>query len=261
MRVFLLLPFLALAACTDAPPPPLSSDAAAERDSVLVLLRAADMGALASAFDRLDAFRYQVETRTEQFDAVGQATASRTVTADVTPQADAPVADVVLADSNGTFDYGGFARFASSADGDLLPGDNPALLLVPEDPDYLDARNREAYTYRFAPDTLLGDRRVRVLYVQARPGEGDDKPIRRARLYLDPATGDLVGLRLLRTMNSLLFSERSDATILLQAGPAGGWLPHRTRFETSLGALFTADRRFRLSRRYDAFMPAAAAAR
>ena len=261
MRVLALLLLLPLAACTEAPPEPLAPADAAERDSVLAVLRTADTAALAAAFDRLDAFRYHVESRTEQFGADGRTEAARTVAAEVSPNAGAPLTDVVLADSTGAFDYGAFAAFASEADENPLPGENPATLVVPEDPPYLDPRGREAYQFRFAPDTLLGDRRVRVLTVDARPGEGDDKTLRRARLYLDPATGDLVGIRLLQRMESVLFSERSDASILLQPGPAGGWLPERTRFDTTLDALFTARRHFRLSRRYSDFMPAAAAAR
>jgi hypothetical protein len=261
VRLLALLLLLPLAACSEAPPAPLAPDDAAERDSVLALLRTADTDALAAAFNRLDAFRYHVEVRTEQLGADGRTEAVRTVAAEVTPNGDAPLLDIVLADSTGAFDYGGFALFASDPDLDPLPAENPATLVVPEDPAYLDPRGIETYLFRFAPDTLLGDRRVRVLTVDARPGEGDDKTLRRARLYLDPATSDLVGIRLQQRMASPLFSERSDATILLQPGPAGGWLPHRTRFETTLDALFTDERHFRLSRRYDDFMPAAAAAR
>jgi hypothetical protein len=261
VRVLALLLLLPLAACTEAPPAPLSPADAAERDSVLALLRAADSDALAAAFNRLDAFRYHVEVRTEQLSADGRAEAVRTVAAEVTPNGDAPLLDVVLADSTGAFDYGGFALFASEPDAKPLPAENPAALVVPEDPAYLDPRGIEAYRFRFAPNATLGDRRVRVLTVEARPGEGDDKTLRHAQLYLDPATGDLVGIRLQQRMASPLFSERSDATILLQPGPAGGWLPHTTRFETTLDALFTAKRHFRLSRRYSEFAPAAAAAR
>ncbi|MEP0546228.1 MAG: hypothetical protein ABJF88_04800 [Rhodothermales bacterium] len=261
MRLFALLLLLPLAACTEAPSVPLSPEDAAERDSVLALLRAADTAALAAAFDRLDAFRYRVETRTEQLGTDGRTEATRTVAAEVTPNGGVPLADVVQADSTGAFDYGGFALFASEPDIDPLPAENPATLVVPEDPAYLDPRGIEAYQFRFASDTRLGDRRVRVLSIDARPGEGDDKTLRHAQLYLDPATGDLVGIRLQQRMTSLLFSERSDATILLQPGPAGGWLPQSTRFETTLDALFTAKRHFRLSRRYSEFAPAAAAAR
>ena len=261
VRALVLLLLLPLAACTEAPPEPLSPAAAAERDSVLTLLHAADTNTLAAAFDRLDAFRYHVETRTEQLSADGQPAAWRTVAAEVTPNAGAPRAEVVLDDSTGAFDYGRFAVLASDADESPFPAENPAALIVPEDPAYLDPRGREAYQFQFAPDTRLGTRRVRVLLVDALPGEGDDKTLRHARLYLDPATGDLVGIRLIQQTESVLFSERSDATILLQPGPAGGWLPDRTRTETTLDALFTARRHFRLSRRYSDFMPAAAAAR
>lgn len=259
MRFLALLLLLPLAACTEPAPEPLSPADAAERDSVLALLRTADTDVLAAAFNRLDAFRYHVETRTEQLGADGQTRAFRAISADVAPEAGAPRADVLLTDSAGTFDYGGFAALAADAEEHPLPADNPATLVLPDDPAYLDPRGRDAFQFRFAPDTLLGDRRVRVLRVEARPGEGDDQILRRARLYLDPATGVLVGVRLHQRMASVLFSEASDMTILLQPGPAGGWLPDFTRYETALDALFTARRHFRLTRRYSDFHPAAAA--
>ena len=105
---------------------------------------------------------------------------------------------------------------------------------------------------------MIGDRRVRVLAVDARPGEGDDQALRRARLYLDAATGDLVGARLHRRMASLLFSETSDVLVMLHP-VYDGWLPRLARFDTTLDALFTDERRFVLARRYSDFQPAAAA--
>lgn len=252
--LFLLLLLPALAACGRSAPAPLSSAEIAERDSVLALLNGADADALAAAFERLDAFRYRVVVQTEQFDE-GEPIAQRALIAEVIPTADGPSADVVQIDSAGAFDYGRFAAFASETPPNPLPAENPAALVLPDDPAYLDPRGRETFAFRFAADTLLGDRRVQVLTVEARE---DDQALRRARLYLDDA-GALVGVRLQRRTESVIFSERSNTTILLQPGPAGGWLPHLTRAETSLGALFTDDRRFRLTRRYTDFQPAAAA--
>jgi len=249
----LLLLLQLLAACDEPAPDPLSPAEVAERDSVLALLRTADTASLAAAFDRLDAFRFRVVTRTEQFEA-GDQIAQRTLTAEVVPTADGPGIDLVQIDSSGAFDFGGFAAFASESAESPLPAENPATLVLPDDPAYLDPRGRETFRFRFAPDTLFGDRRVQVLTVEARE---DDQALRRARLYLDDE-GALVGVRLQRRTESVIFSERSDTAVLLQPGPAGGWLPNLTRIETALGALGTDRRRFRLTRRYSDFEPAAA---
>ena len=252
LALLLLLPLLA--ACDEPAPDPLSPAEAAERDSVLALLRAADTESLAAAFDRLDAFRYRVVMQTEQFES-GDQIAQRTLIAEVVPMAGGPDIDFVQIDSSGAFDFGGFAAFASESVESPLPAENPATLALPDDPAYLDPRGRETFRFRFAPDTLLGDRRVQVLTVEARE---DDQALRRARLYLDDE-GALVGVRLQRRTESVIFSEQSDTAVLLQPGPAGGWLPHLTRIETALGALGTDRRRFRLTRRYADFEPAAAA--
>lgn len=254
LRLLALLVLLPLfAACDEPAPDPLSPAEVAERDSVLALLRTADTETLAAAFDRLDAFRYRVVTRTEQFDDESLM-AQRTVTAEVMPTADSAGTDIVQTDSSGAFDFGGFAAFASDELENPLPAENPATLVLPDDPAYLDPRGRETFIFHFAPDTLFGERRVRVLTVEARE---NDQALRRARLYLD-ASGALVGVRLQRRTESVIFSERSDTAVLLQPG-VGGWLPHVTRVETTLGALGTDRRRFRLTRRYSAFEPAAAA--
>lgn len=260
MRVLslaVLFPLLALAACKQPEPPPLSPDEVAVRDSALALLGTIDTERLSAAFERLDAFRYRVVTQTEQLGDAAP-TVQRTVTADVTPAADGPRIDIVQTDSSGTFDFGRFDPFANDAAESPLPAENPATLVLPEDPAYLDPRGREAFAFSFAPDTLLGGRRVQIVAIAAREGE-DDQALRRARLYIDRTTGVLVGVRLRRRTESVIFREASDTAVLLQPGPADGWLPSLTRVETTLGALFTDQRRFRLTRRYSDFQPAAAA--
>jgi hypothetical protein len=253
--LFLLVPLLA--ACGGPDPAPLSPDELAARDSALALLADADDAPFANAFERLDAFRYRVVTQTEQ---LGEATpvAQRTVVAEVTPTADGPRIDVVDDASTGAFDYGAFSVLTSDAPERPLAVENPAPLVLPEDPAYLDPRGREAFAFGFAPDTVLGGQPVRIVTVDAREGE-DDEPLRSARLYLHRGSGALVGVRLQRRTESPIFTERSDATILLQPGPAGGWLPHYTRVETAVDALFADGRRFRITRRYVDFEPAAAA--
>jgi hypothetical protein len=249
----LLLPLLA--ACDEPAPLALSPAEAAERDSVLAVLRAADTDALAAAFDRLDALPYTVEITTAQLGPDGGVTARRHSVVEVDPAA-AP--NVLRTDSAGAFDWGAFGPLVSADPEAALPADNPAALALSEDPPYLAPRGREAFAFRFAPDTLVGGARVRVLAVEARPGEGDDQLLRYARLYVDDG-GALVGVRLRRQTESVLFSEASDATILLRPTPAGTWLPHVTRFDASVSALFTDRRRFRLQRVYAPGVPALSA--
>lgn len=256
MRFFaiaLLLPLLA--ACAEPPPPELSPADVAERDSVLAVLRAVDTGALAAAFDRLADLPYRVETTTAQFDPEGERLARRRLAATVDPAASAP--DLLDADSTGAFDWGAFGVLASDGAAPLLSTDNPAALILSEDPPYLDPRGREAFTFHFAPDTTLGDRRVRVLTVAARPG-GDEGGLRHARLYVTDG-GALVGVRLRQRTDSPLFTQRSEATILLQPTEADTWLPHHLRYDVTVAALFTDRRRFRLQRLYTPIAPALSA--
>lgn len=253
--LFLLVPLLA--ACGGPDPTPLSPDELAARDSALALLADADDAPLAGAFERLDAFRYRVVTQTEQ---PGEATptARRTVVAEVMPTADGQRVDIVGDDSTGAFDFGRFSLLTSDALERPLAAENPAPLVLPEDPAYLDPRGREAFTFGFAPDTVLGGQPARIVTVDAREGE-EDQSLRSARLYLHHDSGVLVGVRLQRRTESIVFSESNDATIMLQPGPAGGWLPHYTHVETTVDALFAEGRRFQITRRYDDFEPAAAA--
>ncbi len=241
---FALLPLLLLVACTEPPPEPLPAAEAAERDSVLAVLRTLDGDDLTLAFTRLDEMEasYLLETQVVQLGPDGTRTAFQSRTLNIAPDD----TTVISSDSSGTFDYGGFA---DATPWDAGSGVNPVPLTLPEEPAWLDPRGREAFRFGMAPDSLLGDRPVRVLTVEARPGEGDDQPLRHARLYLDAETNELVGFRLHRAMNAVLFGEASVALVLLHPGP-DGWRPHRTRFETALDAPLVTQRRFRLTRHY-----------
>ncbi len=246
MRSFLPLVLLvvALGACSEQPPPALAPGESAARDSVLTLLRAADTNTFDAAFARLDKMVYQVTTRTEQIGENGEPVASHTRTYRLTRG----TAERIAADSSGTFDYGGFSSFADRRRDELDFATSPAALVLPDEPAYLDPRGREVFTFALAGDTLLGDRRVRVLTVTARPGEGDDQALRTARLYLD-VSGSLVGARVRRRQASALFGESSALVFFLQPTD-GGWLPDRLSVDTEIRAPLTTPRRFRLDERY-----------
>ena len=245
MRIpVLLLLLLALGACTEAPPASPGPDDPAERDSVFALLQSVNTNTFEAAFERLAATPYRVTTRTEQLGADGEVVASRSRTYSVTPRA----AELVAADSSGAFDYGAFDRFASETEALPAFAESPAAHVLPAEPAYLDPRGRAAFLFETAGDTLLGDRRVRILTVRARPGEGDDQPLRAARLYLDTA-GALVGARVERRQGSMLFEEASTRALFLQPAPEG-WLPHRLSVASHIGAPLAAPRRFRLAWSY-----------
>ncbi len=238
----LLLAACTLAACTPTPEPVARAEAA-QRDSALAILRSLDRAPLMAAFDGL-ARPYRVETLVEQLGADGEPAAFRSRTLRVGQGG----AEVVAADSAGALDFGAFGALAGGGAWTGEVGANPVPLTLPEEPAWLDPRGREAFRFGFAPDTLLGERRVRVLTVEARPGEGDDQPLRRARLYVDGEVS-LVGFRLHRRMDAVLFGEASTVAVELHPGPEG-WRPHRVQLETALDAPLAAPRLFRLTRRY-----------
>ena len=205
----------------------------AERDSALQLLRAMDTAPFETAFERLPRYRYTRHTRTERLTPDEEAAAAAEQTVQFDFQGGERVRQLLAADTTGTFDAGLLARLAPDDHGED-PARSPTNHLLPDDPPYLDDRNREAFLYRLLPDTLLGELRVRVVEVQARPGEGDKQAIRRARFYVAPRTGGgtLVALLLDRAHPATLFYEQSTFALQLGLHPDGAWLPHHLRFQS-----------------------------
>lgn len=245
---FALAALLAVAACAE-PAPRAPSDGApsddapsdgAPSDSAFALLRDADPAMLGEAFERLGGRAYTITRRTEQLGEDGAPIASHTLTLRVTPSG----TEVLAADSSGAFDFGGFERFADRR----RAGPSAAPPVLPTDPAYLEPQGREAFAFEPAGDTLIGDRRVRIAAVRARPGEGDDQPLRAARLYVD-AAGAVVGAIVDRRQESVLFGEASRRTLFLRPSP-DGWLPDRLTVASEVRAPLVAPRRFRLDERY-----------
>ncbi len=202
----------------------------AERDSVLALLRALDPGTMGDAFARLPRHRFKRYRRTEQRDAAYGLVALRER---ITRHEAA--ATVLQADSTGTFDFGYLAPFVRAAS-ETTDATNLPQHVLPEDPPYLAPRSRDAYTYRFLPDTTLWNAAVRVIEVRARPGAGDGMNIRQARFYVTDREDELVGLVLERRERRLLFREASRFYLQVRPGPDGGWLPFLTRISVRLDA-------------------------
>jgi hypothetical protein len=245
----LLILALGIAACrpqVDAPPPVLSAEEQAERDQAIALAEGAGTGLLNDAFARLAGRPHSVREELAQLDAEGRVTAVRRRVMDVGPD----TVETVATEATGTFDFGAFGRFVSFDDMDRLPA-NPVPYIVPDDPTYLSPQGREVYHFALAADTTIGPMRARVVTVTARPGEGDSQALRSARLYVDAASGELVGLRIHRHSQNVLFGESSMLHLMLAPGPQGAWLPAETRYTVAVRAALTATRRFRLYRAYD----------
>lgn len=252
----LSLPFVLLLAllpgCTaDAPPvpaevPPADAEATAE---ALAVLREADLGAVREAFARLPETPHTRYVRTTQRDDAGALLAAWARTMRFATGTEAPT--VVRVDSAGRFDFGYLGGFVEASAGTGTRADLPAYLL-PEDPAYLAPRSRESFRYALHPDTVLWGRPAHVVEVTARPGTGDEQPIRRARLYVDRDAGVVVALVLERRSTAFFF--REDSRLYAALRPArGGWHPFLTRFDTRLRMPFRPPQRFRTVTAYYAF--------
>ncbi len=251
-----LLTFLILLGCGRTPDAaseaPGSVVSEAERDSVLTALRAVDRSAFDHAFEALNRYSFTRHRRTEQFDKNDRVIAFTERVVRFKKEGDAHRAILVEADSGGTFDYGFFNRFVSENVKDVAPVDL-APYLLPEDPPFLLARNREAFDYRFLPDTLLWDETARVLEVRARPKTGDEQSLRCVRLYVARDTGSLIALAIERTDRALLFREESRYFVHIRPTLRNDRVPHTIRFRTRIRTPFHAARQFRTTATYYEF--------
>lgn len=215
-RVTLFLLFLLVSAvshvltgCGDRQAPPLPPDKAAERDSVVALIAGLDTTGIRSAFDRLSELGYTRYIRTEQFNDQDALVAFTEHIVRVRREGGEPVARIQQADSGGSFDFGFFRRFVSANLDSVDPVDLVPHV-IPEDPDYLNPRRQDSYLFSLRGDTLLWNRRARIIEVRARPGYADGLSIRRARYYVEPETDRLLAMGLERIDLALLFREESS---------------------------------------------------
>lgn len=231
------------------------------RPQALAALDSMRRGALRGAFERLRGASYRRHVRTEQRADDGRLVAfeERTVRYRPGPES-AP--RVLQSDSSGTFDFGALGSFVSTSRPDAPAGDLARQILA-EEPSFLSRRNRYAFQYRLLPDTSLpgGVGTARVVAVRARPdADGEQQTVRRARLYLNADTRQLVAMRLRRQRTSMLFDEDTHQFVRLRRVPAvadsAAWVPAKTRFATRLDMPLRPVRRFRATATYDAFGPA-----
>jgi len=246
------------AGCTNGPSPAQGyssfgaldtiASSAAPRDSALALLGRMRRAAFDSAFARLDAYGVTRQVRTEQLDTTGATTAVRTLT--VRYPAGAAAGTVQRADSVGTFGRGGLFSGITPRQQPRARPPNLAAQALADQPAYLAPRTQEAYRYALRPGSLWDGTPVLVVEAKARAeGRGADQSIRYARLTIDRASHELVGLTTTRISRILLFQEQSQVTIRLRPGPSGqeatAWVPHLTRVRALVNVPFRAPRQFR----------------
>ncbi len=214
------------------------------RDSALAVLAQLNRTAFDSAFARLDAYAVTRTVRTEQLDTTGATTAYRTRTLRY-PPGPGP-GTIQRADSAGRFQAGGvLARLTPSQSPRARPG-NLAGQALADQPAYLAPRTQEAYRYALRRDSLLDGTPTHVVEAKVRSGErGADRSIRYARLTVDRASHELVGLTTTRASRILLFRERSQITLRLRRAPDTAWVPHLTRVRAVVDVPLRAPRQFR----------------
>lgn len=216
-----------------------------ERMAAIGLLERAGLDSLEAAFARVDHRAHVLHERLHQLDGAGRVTAYRRRALLFDP----PEVRTLHAEAGGTFDFGAFGRFVSFDDLDRLPR-NPVPFLLAEEAPFLTPRGREAYHFAFEPDTSMAGAAVRVVLVRAHPVDGNDQPLRLARLLIDAESEQIVALRVHRASSHLLFGETSVLEVALtRAG--GAWLPDRTHYMVALRAPLAATRRFQLERHYE----------
>mgnify|MGYP006280850261 CR=1 FL=1 len=237
-----------------APSDTLFSANDAERSKALDRLEAMQQDTLRTAFSRLADFSFTRYVRTAQFAPDGRRTAFAE-RVDRYVRTDGLQRRTLRRDSTGTFSFDAFDQFAPTPT-DSLPRNLPSYL-ISDEPAYIAPRTREAYRYRTYADTLMPGTPVHVVEVRAQPDErGHEVGIRHARLYIDPASQQLVGLYLVRAERAALFREDSRFFVSLRPGPDGGWLPFVTRFHARVDVPMRDPQEFRTVSTFYDYTPA-----
>ncbi len=223
------------------------------RDSVLAVLTRLNRTAFDSAFARLDAYAVTRHVRTEQLDTTGTITARRTRTLRYPPGPDPGT--VQRADSAGQFRAGGLLAGLSPTPSRRTRPNNLAEQALSDQPAYLAPRTQEAYRYALRRDSLLDGTPTHVVEAKARSGErGADRSIRYARLTIDRASHELVGLSTTRASQILLFREQSQITLRLRRAPDEAWVPHLARTRAVVDVPLRAPRQFRTTSAYSGYV-------
>lgn len=216
---------------------------AVDRDSALAVLSSMERSAFDSAYAALSDYTVTRYVRTEQLDSTGTTTALASYVLRYPPGPERGV--IQRSDTAGTFRGGGLLGRAAP---DRRPTDRPANVaeqILPDQPTYVEPRTREAYRYALRADTLPDGSAAYILEARARTGgTGQDQSIRHARLLIDRASHQLIGLTTVRADPGLLFSEHSRLHLRLRPR-ADTWIPDISRVRAVLNVPFRAPRQFR----------------
>lgn len=220
-----------------------------DRDSVLAVLTSMRRTAFDSSFSALDEYAFTRSVRTEQMTPAGTTTAIRSYVARYRPRAARVPGMLLRRDSVGTVRGGGLFGWAA-------PNQNPearptdlADQILPDQPAFVEARTREAFTYALQPDSLSDGTPTWILDATARThGTGQEQSVRYARLTIERASKQLIGLLIVRDDDVLLFGEESRTSIRLRRAddPEGPWVPHVVRARSSVDIPFQPARQFRV---------------
>jgi hypothetical protein len=222
------------------------------RDSALAVLARLDRTAFDSAFARLDAYAVTRDVRTEQLDTTGATTAYRTRT--LRYPSGTGLGTIQRADSAGQFQAGGLLASLTPSQPPRARPSNLAGQALSDQPAYLAPRTQEAYRYALRRDSLLDGTPTHVVEAKVRSDErGADRSIRYARLTIDRASHELVGLTTTRASQILLFRERSQITLRLRRAPDAAWVPHLTRVRAVVDVPLRAPRQFRTVSAYHGY--------
>jgi hypothetical protein len=269
---------LLAAGCASDQPQDARAPASDTRQAALTVLDSLRQDVFRGAFGNLKSYTFTRRLRTVQLGVDGGApSARRSRVIRYGYRGGERTVRVERADSSGAFDLGWLGNFADR--GDLRADvENMGRQIIDEEPPYLARRSRESFRYRLVGDTLLGGRSARIVAIEPRPSAAGEQAVKRARLYVDRATDQLVGVRLKRQSRSLLLDETSRLRVFLQptyidgplhktkSTPNGrlhmnraqqrvntAWVPASTRFTTRLDVPVLDERAFRTSSSFTSY--------
>ena len=209
-----------LSGCTARTEPPSPAEEA-EATRALSLLGAADDSTLTHAFAQVSARAHTRFSRIWQ--QIGQrppATVMRVVRQGLGR-------DAVIVSEGRT---GSFAKGFTGAPTNLLRVDSLAEHLVEKDPAHLSTRFAEDFIYRILLDTVMWNRPVQVIAIEARPNSAQS--VKEARYYLDQ--GVLTAFYWVQVRQSLFFSENTRYFLQIRPDAHGAWVPHHIHMSTNL---------------------------
>lgn len=248
-----------LSACARTQDPPVESTPAqiTAGDSLARTAATLHLDSLRHAFRQLRAYAFTRRVETTQVGPGGNILARTVHLLRYEVPGQQRASEVQTLASTGSFDFGLFGRRAETPG----LGENVAAIadgLIPTDPPYLSARNRDNFIYRSGPDTLIAGMPAAVLIIRAAP-DAHEQRTRLARLYFDPQSRNVVALYLEQENPVFLFREHTTSYAQAIIDRSGAWLPDTTSVDTRVHLPLTATRRFRTASRFSdfAFSPSA----